>query len=116
MDDASKIHFDAVVSTGATLGSRDISVTVAGTNYKLFNAFWIDKNWDNYAFWQNISPINYDDSAKTGQLRIEFSDTIASVGDLVVDKNYGTTTLAPSITAQTSTGNTLSLILTGVTS
>ncbi len=79
VDEANKIHFQSDISTGAVLGSRDISVTVAGTNYKLFNAFWIDKNWDNYAFWQNISPINYNDSAKTGQLKIEFSDTISNV-------------------------------------
>lgn len=106
----------AVISTGATLGDRDLAVTVAGTNYKLFNAFYIDKNWDNYAFWNNVSPTNLNASAKTGQLKIEFSDIISTTGDLSVDKNYGTTTLIPEITAQSNSGNILSLTLTGVES
>ena len=115
-DDSNKIHFDVAVSSDAKLGNRDIAVTVAGTPYKLFNAFWIDRNWDNYAFWHNVSPDNYNDSLKTGRLKIEFSDVISNIGDLSVDKNYGTTALTPSITAETSSGNFLTLTLTGVES
>lgn len=116
VDDANKIHFQAVISNGATLGNRDLSVTVDGTNYKLFNAFMIDKNWDNLVFWQNVSPTNYNVGAKTGQLKVEFSEDITSIGDLSVEKNYGTTTLMPAITSPASSGNILTLTLTGVES
>lgn len=109
-----ELSMSATVDSDATLGARDFEIQIGSGKYRIFNGLSIDKNWDNYAFWQNVSPIGYNATNHTGKLKVEFSETIVDTGSFSVDKNYGTTDLVPEITTQSVSGKILELTLTGV--
>jgi len=74
------------VDSDAVLGSRDFEINIGTGKYRIFNGLRIEKNRDDYAFWQNVSPSNYNVTNKTGKVKIEFSEVITDTGSISVEK------------------------------
>ncbi len=86
--DSNHISFHVDVWVNASIRSRDVSFTDSSNTYTAYWAIFIDKDFDNLveSFW--IFTESFDAWNNSGQIKINFNDSITSAWTVSVEKTY----------------------------
>jgi len=106
------ISFDLTTSSNANLWSRDLVLNIWWTSYTLYNAFYVEKDYENIVniLWKNT----YFTSTNSWTLEIEFSSTWSSIWELIIQNKYWTSSLIPTINSQNFNWKILNLQLSWI--